>query len=279
MTAAMQPRLPLRDGSSIPQLGLGVYRVEPAATADVVGAALSCGYRLIDTAQGYGNEAGVGEAIAASGLPRSQLFTTTKLTSRAHGRDNALRAFDGSMQRLGVDYVDLFLIHWPLPDLDLYVETWRAFVELQQDGRVRSIGVSNFTEGFLQRLIDETGVVPVLNQIELHPWFPQRQLREFHDAQGIVTEAWGPLGQGSDLLQDPRLVDVAQRVGCTPAQVVLRWHLDQGNVVIPKSVRPDRMRENLAALDVQLDDADRAAVSALDRGVRLGPDPEHFAVT
>jgi 2,5-diketo-D-gluconate reductase A len=274
VTTALVPTVQLRDGSALPQLGFGVYQVDPERTAEVVGAALDAGYRLIDTAQGYGNEAGVGEALARTSVNPSELVVTTKLTSRAHGRDNALRAFDASMDRLGLDTLGLFLIHWPIPRQDLYVETWRALVELQESGRVRSIGVSNFTEGQLRRLMDETGVVPAVNQIELHPWFPQAALRAFHRQHGIVTEAWGPLGQGLGLLSEPALVSLAEDLGWTPAQVVLRWHLDEGHVAIPKTVDPGRMRENLQAVDFTLGADEMAVLAGLDRGRRLGPDPE-----
>jgi 2,5-diketo-D-gluconate reductase A len=273
---AAAPTLTMNDGNEIPQLGFGVFQVPPEHTAEPVRVALEAGYRLIDTAQGYGNEQGVGEALAASGLPREEVFVTTKLTNSEHGYDRALRAFDASMAALGLDVLDLFLIHWPLPMVDRYVETWRALEKLQADGRVRSIGVSNFTVAHLRRLFDETDVVPAVNQVELHPWFPQEQLRAFHAEHAILTEAWSPIGQGKGLLAHPRLAELAEATGKSPAQVVLRWHVQLGNVVIPKSVTPARIRENLDVFDFTLDDAEMAAVTGMATGERIGPDPETF---
>jgi diketogulonate reductase-like aldo/keto reductase len=270
------PSLTLNNGVSIPQLGFGVFLIPPAETAGAVTTALEAGYRLIDTAQGYRNEEGVGEAIARSDVPRDEIFVTTKLVNGQHGHDRALAAFDGSVKRLGVDVIDLFLIHWPLPMFDQYVETWKALEQLLADGRVRSIGVSNFEIEHLERLANETDVVPALNQVELHPRFPQEELREYHDAHRILTEAWAPLGQNRGLLQDPRVVEVAGKIGRTPAQVVLRWHIQMGNVVIPKSVTPSRIRENIDVFDFELDDEAMAAFAGLNTGRRQGPHPNQF---
>jgi 2,5-diketo-D-gluconate reductase A len=266
----------MNDGADIPQLGFGVFQVEPGQTAEAVSTALADGYRLIDTAQGYRNEEGVGTAIAASDVARDDIFVTTKLTNSEHGRDKAVAAFDKSLAALGVDVVDLFLIHWPLPAYDLYVETWRTFTELRQSGRVRSIGVSNFTVEYLERLIDETGVVPTLNQIELHPRFPQAELRDFHAQHGILTEAWAPIGQGHGLLDEPVLAELGANHGKSPAQVVLRWHVQLGNVVIPKSVTPARIAENIEVFDFELTDDEMARIATLDTGTRIGPDPAAF---
>ena len=272
------PSLKMNNGFEIPQLGFGVFLVPPEETRQAVAEALKAGYRLIDTAQGYKNEEGVGAAIAESDVPRDELFITTKLTNSEQGYDTTLTAFDGSMKKLGIDVLDLFLIHWPLPMFDQYVETWRAFEKLLADGRVRSIGVSNFEIAHLERLLAETDVTPAVNQIELHPQFPQEELRAFHDEHGILTESWGPLGQGKGLLEDPSIVEVAQRKARTPAQVVLRWHLQLGCVVIPKSANPDRMRENIDLFDFELDDADMAEISKVRTGERLGGDPNAFAM-
>jgi 2,5-diketo-D-gluconate reductase A len=276
MTAV--PSLKMNNGLEIPQLGFGVFLVPPEETQQAVTEALKAGYRLIDTAQGYKNEEGVGAAIAESDVPRDELFITTKLTNSEQGYDTTLIAFDGSMKKLGIDVLDLFLIHWPLPMFDQYVETWRAFEKLLAEGRVRSIGVSNFEIAHLERLLAETDVTPAVNQIELHPQFPQEELRAFHDEHGILTESWGPLGQGKGLLEDPSIVEVAQRKARTPAQVVLRWHLQLGCVVIPKSVNPDRIRENIDLFDFELNDADMAQISKVRTGERLGADPNVFAM-
>jgi 2,5-diketo-D-gluconate reductase A len=272
------PSLVMNNGLQIPQLGFGVFLVPPEETKQAVTEALEAGYRLIDTAQGYRNEEGVGAAIAESDVPRDELFITTKLTNSEQGYDTTLAAFDGSMDKLGIDVLDLFLIHWPQPMFDQYVETWRAFEKLLADGRVRSIGVSNFEIPHLQRLLAETDVTPAVNQIELHPEFPQEDLREFHQQHGILTESWGPLGQGKGLLENPQIVEVAQRKDRTPAQIVLRWHVQLGCVVIPKSVNPDRIRENINIFDFELDDADMAEISKVRTGERLGGDPNVFAM-
>ncbi|MEV8062929.1 aldo/keto reductase [Streptomyces antimycoticus] len=267
------PNLTLHTGLEIPQLGFGVFQVEDAQTTDVVLSAIEAGYRSIDTAAIYGNEAGVGRALATSGVPREELFLTTKLWNADQGYDSTLAAFEASVAKLGTAYVDLYLIHWPTPARDLYLDTWRALEKLLADGRTRAIGVSNFQPAHLRRLLDHSGVVPVINQVELHPYLQQGQLRDFHAQHKIATEAWSPLAQGA-LLQDPALAAIAQRHGKTPAQVVLRWHLQLGNVVIPKSVTPARIRENIDVFDFTLTPEDIEAINALDRGRRTGPDPD-----
>jgi diketogulonate reductase-like aldo/keto reductase len=271
------PSLTLNNGVPIPQLGFGVFLIPPGQTAQAVTTALEAGYRLIDTAQGYRNEEGVGEAIARSEVPRDEIFVTTKLVNGQHGYDRALAAFEGSIKRLGVDVIDLFLIHWPLPMHDHYVETWKALEQLLADGRVRSIGVSNFEIEHLERLAKETEVVPALNQVELHPEFPQEELREYHDSQGILTEAWAPLGQNRGLLEGTQVVELAEKLGRTPAQVVLRWHIQIGNVVIPKSVTPSRIEENIDVFDFELDDEAIETLAGLNIGRRMGPHPNEFA--
>jgi 2,5-diketo-D-gluconate reductase A len=270
------PRVDLLDGTSIPQLGFGVYKVDDDGAERAVGTALEVGYRLIDTAKLYGNEAGVGRAIRASGVPRDEIYVTTKVWNDDQGYDATLRAFEASSTRLDVGTVDLYLIHWPFPGQDLYVDTWRALLLLKEQGAIRSVGVSNFVPSHLERIIAETGVVPVINQVELHPWLQQPGLREFHRSTGIATEAWAPLGRGSGVLDDPVVRAVATRHGVTPAQVVLRWHLDLGNVVIPKSVTPSRIAENIDVFGFSLDDDDHRALTGLDRGHRTGMDPEVF---
>jgi diketogulonate reductase-like aldo/keto reductase len=268
------PSITLNNGVTMPQLGFGVWQVDDAREA--VGRALDVGYRSIDTAAAYRNEAGTGEAIAASGLPRDEVFVTTKLWNGDQGYDSTLRAFDDSLAKLGLDHVDLYLIHWPLPSRDRYLDTWRAFEKIHADGRARAIGVSNFQAAHLRRLIDEATVVPAVNQIELHPQLQQGELRALHAELGIATEAWSPLGQGKGLLADPVLGSVAAKHGRTAAQVVLRWHLQVGNVVIPKSVTPSRIAENFDVFDFALDTEDLAAIAGLDEGRRLGPDPDTF---
>lgn len=267
------PTLALNDGRSIPQLGLGVWRTPADETAQAVKAALDAGYRHIDTAAIYGNEAGVGEGLRASGVPRGDVFITTKLWNAEQGLDTTLRAFDASMKLLGLEQLDLYLIHWPCPARGLYVDTWRAFVRLQAEGRVRSIGVSNFEPEHLDCLVQETGVKPVLNQIELHPRFQQHALRHYHAAHGIATQAWSPLGQGK-LLADPSIVAIAKKHGKTPAQVIVRWHIEMGHVVIPKSVNAGRIAENADVFGFSLDADDMAAVARLDDSEgRIGPHP------
>ncbi|GAA4194961.1 aldo/keto reductase [Microbispora amethystogenes] len=266
----------LNNGVPMPRLGFGVWQVADDEAERAVTTALECGYRSIDTARLYQNEEGVGRALRSSGIPREELFVTTKLWNDQQGYDEALRAFDDSTRRLGLETVDLYLIHWPSPKQDRYVETWQALEKLYADGRVRAIGVSNFTVETLERLLAETGVVPVLNQIELHPQLAQRELREFHARHDVATEAWSPLGQGRGLLDLPVLAEIGARHGKTAAQVVLRWHLQLGNVVIPKSVTPSRIRENIEVFDFELSADDMAAIDALDAGRRLGPDPATF---
>jgi 2,5-diketo-D-gluconate reductase A len=270
------PNITLNNGVEIPQFGFGVFQVDPATTADTVTAALEAGYRHIDTAQMYKNEEGVGQAIARSGLGRDELFVTTKLNNDKHGHDEAIRALDTSLQKLGLDHVDLFLIHWPRPSEDRYVETWKGFEKIASEGTARAIGVSNFQVPHLERLAAETGTVPAVNQIELHPYLPQDELRAYHREHGIATEAWSPIAKGGDLLQDERIVGMAEKYGKTPAQIVLRWHVQLGNIVFPKSVRPERMRENIDVFDVELADDDMATIAELDTGTRTGPDPDNF---
>ncbi len=270
------PSVKLNNGVEMPSLGFGVFQIAPAEVMGPVRVALEAGYRLIDTAWGYQNEEGVGRAVRESGIPRDQLFITTKLTNSEHGYDRALRAFDASLARLQMDYVDLYLIHWPVPKAGLYVETWRALEKIYADGRARSIGVSNFTVAHLQRLFDETGTVPAVNQVELHPRFSQPALREFHTLHGVATEAWAPIGQGKGLLEDPVIKDMAGRYGRSPAQVVLRWHLQIGNIAIPKSVTPARIRENLDLFDFELTPVDVQQLSELAPEERIGPDPDTF---
>ena len=273
------PDIPLNNGRTIPQLGFGVFQIDPADTAEAVGRALEVGYRHIDTAQMYRNEKGVGEAVRASGIPREQVFVTSKLSNAAHRPDDARRAFDETLAALDIDYVDLFLVHWPLPTLygGDYVSTWRAMVEFTQDGRARSVGVSNFEVPHLQKIIAETGVTPAVNQIEVHPYFTNEEVRAFGRENGIVTEAWSPIAQGR-VLDDEVVRRVADGVRRTPAQVVLRWHVQRGDVVFPKSVTPARMEENFAIFDFALDDDAMQALSHLNRGEtgRTGPHPDTF---
>ncbi|MBV1848995.1 aldo/keto reductase [Catellatospora tritici] len=267
----------LNNGVKMPQLGFGVWQVEDDEAEKAVTSALEAGYRSIDTAKIYFNEEGTGRALRNSGLPRQELFVTTKLWNTEHRYDDALRAFDDSLDKLGLDYLDLYLIHWPVPSQDRYTDAWRAMEQLLADGRVRAIGVSNFTAETLTRLVEEFEVVPAINQIELHPYLPQRELRDLHAKHGVHTEAWSPLGQGKTLLAEPVLTRLADKHGKTPAQVVLRWHLQLGNVVIPKSVTPARIAENIDVFDFELDDEDLAAIATLDNGGRIGPDPATFA--
>ena len=277
-TDSKVPSVILNNGVEMPQLGFGVWQVPDDEAAKAVTTALEAGYRSIDTAAIYENERGTGEAVAASGIPREELFVTTKLWNSEQGYDSTLRAFDASLERLGLDHVDLYLIHWPVPAKDAYVDTYRALEKIHAEGRARAIGVSNFLPEHLERLTAETGVVPAVNQIELHPQLAQAESRALHARLGIATEAWSPLGQGRGLLDVPALVAVARKHGRTPAQAVLRWHLQLGNVVIPKSVTPSRIQENIDVFDFELDAEDMAAIAALDEGGRLGPNPAEFNV-
>ncbi len=274
-TTDQVPRVSLRPDVAIPQLGYGVFQVPPRETEEVVARALATGYRHIDTAAAYGNEGPVGQAIHASGIPRGEIFVTTKCFNDDHGHDKAKRAFKASLERLELEHIDLYLIHWPVPAHDLYVETWQAFIELQAEGLVRAIGVSNFQPAHLERIVAETGVVPAINQVELHPYFQQAGLRREHDELDIVTEAWSPLGQGLEL-EDPAIVEIAEAHSKTPAQAIIRWHIQLGNVVIPKSVTPARIEENFDVFDFQLSDAEMEAIRELDAGRRIGPDPDTF---
>ncbi|MGW5690351.1 aldo/keto reductase [Streptomyces sp. GMR22] len=270
------PFITLNNGVRMPQLGFGVWQIPDDEAQIAVRNALDAGYRSIDTAAIYGNEEGTGKGLAASGIARDELFVTTKLQNSDQGYDSTLRAFDASLTRLGLEYVDLYLIHWPLPGVDKYVDTWKAFEKIYAEGRAKAIGLSNFHPAHTQRLLSETSVVPVIDQIELHPQLPQAELRAFNARHDIATEAWSPLGQGKGLLEDPKLAAIAEKHGKSPAQVVLRWHLDLGNVVIPKSVTPSRIKENIDVFDFQLDSEDLAAIDSLETGIRLGFDPETF---
>jgi 2,5-diketo-D-gluconate reductase A len=269
------PEIPLRGDAAIPQLGFGVFQVPPQDTAEVTTRALQAGYRHIDTAAAYENEAGVGQALHASGLDRGEVFITTKCWNDDQGHEQAHRAFKASLDRLELSYVDLYLIHWPAPARDKYVETWKVFIELQAQGLVRAIGVSNFQPAHLERVIEETGVTPAVNQVELHPRLQQAGLRRVHEELSIVTEAWSPLAQGQ-VLDDPVITQIADVHGKTPGQVVIRWHLQLGNVVIPKSVTPERIEQNFDVLDFQLAEGEMAAIEGLDAGQRTGPDPDRF---
>jgi 2,5-diketo-D-gluconate reductase A len=269
------PSVTLHDGVEIPQLGFGVFQVPPEDTQRVVEEALAAGYRHIDTAAAYRNEKGVGAGIAASGIPREEVFVTTKLWNEQQGFDSTLATFEKSLGRLEMEYVDLYLIHWPAPGQDRFVETWKAFERIREQGGARTIGVSNFRIEDLERLERETDTVPTVNQVELHPRFHQTELRAWHDQHRIATEAWSPLGQGRLLGEQP-IVEIAERHGKTPAQAILRWHLQLGNVVIPKSVTPERIRENLEIFDFELDEGEMASVGTIDTGRRSGPDPATF---
>jgi len=269
------PYLDLNDGNQIPQLGFGVFEVPPEDTAEVVLHALETGYRSIDTAAAYENEADVADAIERSGLPREEVYVTTKLWNDDHGLDPARRAFQSSLERLEFDYIDLYLIHWPVPEQNRYLEAWQALCELHEDGLARSIGVSNFMVEHLERIIDATGVVPAVNQIELHPRLQQPELREFHAAREILTEAWSPLGRGQ-ILGDRMIEQIAAAHERTAAQAVLRWHVQLGNIVIPRSVNPQRIEENFRIFDFELSEDEMQAIAELDAGERIGPDPATF---
>lgn len=273
------PAIEIAEGVSIPQLGFGVYQIEPDQTAEAVRTALDIGYRHIDTAEMYGNEKGVGQGIRDAGLDRGEVFVTSKLNNGFHKPDDARRAFDKTLQELGFDYVDLFLIHWPLPTLydGDFVSTWKVLEEFAGDGRARSIGVSNFQPAHLDRLAKETDTVPAVNQIEVHPYFPNETVRSYGREHGIATEAWSPIAQG-DVLGDPVVNSVAEALGKSPAQVVLRWHIQRGDIVFPKSVSPDRIKSNFEIFDFELGDANLDAISGLDQGEsgRRGPNPDTF---
>jgi 2,5-diketo-D-gluconate reductase A len=269
------PQIPLRGGAHIPQLGFGVFQVPPSATTEAVSRALQVGYRHIDTAAAYRNEAEVGQAIHASGLDRGEVFVTTKCFNDDHGYEQAKRAFDASLGRLELDYLDLYLIHWPVPVNDRYVDTWKAFIELRDAGLIRAIGVSNFQPAHLERLVAETGETPAINQIELHPYFQQHGLRREHEELGIVTESWSPLAQGL-VLDDPVVVAAAEAHHRTAGQIVIRWHLQLGIVVIPKSVTPERIEQNFDVFEFELSEEEMAAIASLDAGRRTGPDPDTF---
>jgi diketogulonate reductase-like aldo/keto reductase len=268
------PTRTLNDGHTIPAIGFGTYKLRGPEGIDAIVSALELGYRLLDTALNYENEREVGEAIRRSGIPRDEVYVTTKLPGRHHGFDEALLSFEESRMNLGLDYVDLYLIHWPLPRVNQYVETFSAMLQLREEGLVRSVGVSNFTEANLTRVMDETGVIPAVNQIELHPRFPQGHMREFHARHGIVTESWSPLARGNDLRDEPVVVAIAEQHGVTPSQVVLRWHLQLGAVPIPKSSKVDRQRENLDVFGFELSHAEISSISSLESGRLWGGDPD-----
>jgi len=273
------PSITLNDRSTIPQLGVGLFKVPPPETAANVTAALEIGYRHIDTAEMYGNEAGVGEAIAASGIPRDELYVTSKLNNGFHRPDDARRAFDGTLTALGLERIDLFLIHWPLPTLydGDFVSTWHALAGFVADGRARSIGVSNFQPAHLERIVEETGVLPAVNQVEVHPLFTNEAVRAANASYGVATEAWSPISRGK-VADEPVIVEIAERLGRTPAQVALRWHVERGDIVFPKSMSPARLKENFEIFDFTLSPDEVLAISALDRGAagRLGPNPDVF---
>lgn len=269
------PNIELRDGTTIPQIGFGVWQVPEDVVVDATLEAFNAGYRHVDTAAVYQNEAGVGEAIRRSGLGRDDMYITTKCWNTDQGYDEAIRAFDTSMGKLGIEQLDLYLIHWQCLEVGKYLDTWKALIALQESGRVRSIGVSNFHEKALRHIIDETGVVPVLNQIELQPWLPQTKMREVNASLNIATESWSPLASG-ELINDPVIGGIAAKYGKSPAQVMIRWHVQQGLIVLPKSVTPVRIRENIDVFDFALDDEDFAAIATLESGRRTGPNPDEF---
>jgi 2,5-diketo-D-gluconate reductase A len=269
------PNITLNDGSHIPQLGFGVFQIDESETKKATLTALEVGYRHIDTAEMYGNERGVGEAVRDSGLKRCDVYVTSKLNNSFHARNDAISAFGRSIDTLGLDYLDLFLIHWPLPAVGDFVETWKAMGEMRASGRVKSIGASNFQPHHLQRLFDETQIVPAVNQIEVHPFLTQDDVRAFNAEHGIVTEAWSPIAQGK-VLSDPRIIAIADRIGKSVAQVTLRWHIQRGDVVFPKSVTRSRVVENFSLFDFELTAADISAITAMNRDERTGPNPDDF---
>jgi len=273
--ATTVPTITLNNGVEIPQLGFGVFQIDPAETKDATLAALEVGYRHIDTAEMYGNEAGVGEAVRASGLDRSEVFVTSKLNNGFHAREDALAAIDQTLGELKFDYVDLFLIHWPLPNVGDYLETWKAMEEIYRSGKAKAIGVSNFQTNHLNRLRAEATIVPAVNQIEVHPYLVQDELRAYGVEHGIATEAWSPIAQGL-VLEDDTITRIARNVDRSPAQVVLRWHIQRGDIVFPKSVTRARVEENFALFDFELDAESMTDITALDRGHRTGPDPDTF---
>ncbi len=268
------PQLTLNDGKQAPQLGFGVFQIDNDDVGEAISTALDAGYRSIDTAKIYENEEGVGKAIAQCSVARDEIFLTSKLWNDDQGFDSTLRAFETSLKKLATDYLDLYLIHWPVPSKDRYVECWKALVQLQKEGRIRSIGVSNFQPSHLERIIGETGVTPAVNQIEMHPDFAQREVVAFNSKHRIVSEAWSPLGQGGDLLKNATLVELGKKYGKSAAQVILRWHIEMGHMVIPKSETPERIRSNIDIFDFKLDEADMQAIAALDGDNRMGPDPD-----
>jgi 2,5-diketo-D-gluconate reductase A len=274
-TTTSVPTITLNNGVEIPQLGFGVFQIPPEDTREATATALEVGYRHIDTAEMYGNEEGVGQAVRDSGIPRDQLFVTSKLNNGFHAREDALAAFDQTLATLDIDYLDLFLIHWPLPGVGDFVETWKAMETMYEGGKVRAIGVSNFQQHHLNRLLAETTVIPAVNQIEIHPYLTQDALRAFDAEHEIATEAWSPIAQGK-VLSDPVIERIARRVEQTPAQVVLRWHIQRGDIVFPKSVTRERVEANFALFDFELDDADMGDISALNKDERTGPDPDQF---
>ena len=270
------PRIRLNDGTEIPALGYGTWQLDEGAVPEALGAALDAGYRHIDTAHAYGNEAAIGRVIADADIARDELWITSKLWNDRHGRDATLRAFDGTMERLGLDVLDLYLIHWPVPMEDKYAESWQAMVELREQGRIRSIGVSNFEPDHIDRIVGETGVVPSVDQIELHPRYQQRDIRDTLAARDIRIESWSPLGQG-EIMSDPTIARIAETHGKSPAQVILRWHLDQGLIVFPKSTSPDHIRSNMDVFDFALDAEQTAAIDALDAADgKMGPKPSEL---
>jgi 2,5-diketo-D-gluconate reductase A len=270
------PVLDLNDGNKAPQLGFGVFQIPDGETADAVSAALAAGYRSIDTAAIYKNEEGVRQGIERSGVARGDIFLTTKLWNSEQGFDATLKAFDASAKKLGTDYLDMYLIHWPTPKHDRYLDTWKAFIRLRDEKRIRSIGVSNFQPDHLDRIVKETGVAPVVNQIELHPDFAQRDVVAANAKHKVITEAWSPLGQGGDLLNNETLVAIGKQHGKSPAQVVLRWHVQLGHMVIPKSATPERIKSNIEVFDFELSADEMKAIAGLDAGKRMGPDPDEF---
>ena len=267
------PLLDLNDGHQMPALGYGTYKIRGPEAPALIATAIDAGYRLLDTATRYDNEVEVGEAVRASSVPRDELFVTSKLPGADHGFDEAMRSVEGSLERLGLDRLDLFLIHWPQPPIDKYVETWKAFIRMREEGTVSSIGVSNFLPEHLDRLVEETGVAPAVNQVELHPFLPQREQRAADARLGTVTQSWTPLGRRTELLDRPEITETAQKHGRTPAQVVLRWHLDVGAAPIPKSATPERFRSNLDVFDFSLDADDLDRIATLETGQRIGGDP------